>query len=336
MESRNDLIDTTRGICVLSVIFFHFNLNSFFANFGLYGVTIFFVISGFCMNYSLLASVSFFDFIRKRFLRLMPTLIVCGFLTSIIKVISHQESIIESIIDFYKTIIFLPNFNILKKVITLFIPTYEDYKFIDGSYWSLVVEFKFYYLLGLIYFFFSKRNLVLLLLFFTIFILSCFYFFYQNSLKVPGILFDFVEYLPFFILGICFNNMSRLQDWIFVLITVFVLWTSFCLNISPYSQPLSPIQLFIVVISIPWFLIVRYKAVKRNLLISMFSFLGKISYPLYLIHQVIGLILIKYLSVLFLKFGSISVTLLLLISSSYVIHVFVEIKFGNYLKKKLC
>ncbi len=174
MGSRNVLIDTTRGICVLSVIFFHFNLNSFFANVGLYGVTIFFVISGFCMKYSLMASVSFFDFIRKRFLRLMPTLIVCGFLTSIIKVLFHQESLIESFNDYYKTIIFLPNFNILKKVINFFIPLVEDYKFIDGSYWSLVVEFKFYYLLSLIYFFFSKKNLVTILLLFTIFVLACF------------------------------------------------------------------------------------------------------------------------------------------------------------------
>ncbi len=130
--------------------------------------------------------------------------------------------------------------------------------------------------------------------------------------------------------------MSKLQDWFFVLITMFVYWSSFYFKISPYSQPFSLIQIFIVIISIPWFLLVSYNVVERNLLISFFSFLGKISYPLYLLHQVIGLILIKNLSVIFSKFGSILFTVLLLILSSYIIHVFVEVKFGNYLKKKLC
>jgi peptidoglycan/LPS O-acetylase OafA/YrhL len=336
MESRNALIDSTRGICVLSVVFFHFNLNSFFAEFGLYGVTIFFVISGFCMDYSLRSSVSFFDFIRKRFIRLLPTLIVCGFITSVVKVIYKLEGIPESFNNFYKTIIFLPNFNLLKKVITLFIPSYQEYKFVDGSYWSLIVEFKFYYLLGLIYFFFSKEKLLSILLFFTILILTCFYFLYKNSLNVPGILYDFVEYLPFFILGICFNNMSKFRDWIFILVVISVLLGAFNANISPYSQPYSLIQFFIVLLAIPWFHIIRYKLVKTNILISMFAFLGKISYPLYLLHQVIGINLIQQLTTSFSKIVSISLTLLLLILSSYIIHVLVEIKFGNYLKKKLC
>jgi peptidoglycan/LPS O-acetylase OafA/YrhL len=137
-------------------------------------------------------------------------------------------------------------------------------------------------------------------------------------------------------LGICFNNMSRLQDLGFILITIFVYFVSFYLNISPFSQPFSLVQIFIVLISIPWFFLVKYHIVKRNIFISIFSFLGKISYPLYLLHQVIGLILIKYISVIFPKFGSILLTVLLLILSSYIIHVFVEVKFGNYLKKKSC
>ena len=335
-KSRDIYIDFTRGICVLSVIFYHFNLNSFFANNGLYGVIVFFVISGYCMTPSIENSNSFFDFIKKRFFRLLPALVICGAITTLVKILYHVSTYKIAVNDFIKTIIFLPNFNILLKLLKYVNPNTGDYNLIDGSYWSLIVEFKYYYILAIIYFILKSKYYVFILALFTLASSLLINFFNINNLHVPSVIIDFVEYLPFFIIGMSiFKSTSNIKYNYLMFFCILLLFIFIYFKIKPFSLPYTFNGFFVLIIFIPWFYMLKHKTINiNNPLISFVGFLGKISYPLYLLHQEIGKHLLFSASKYFNKYISIIIVLIILILTSYLIHVIFEKKIVNLLKKK--
>src|SRR5579872_1462344 len=87
--ARNQLIDFLRGIAVLLVLLLHFQLAyhlgyamDLIAGNGNYGVTLFFVISGFLITsislkrYQNLALINFYEFYSYRFARIIPCLML--------------------------------------------------------------------------------------------------------------------------------------------------------------------------------------------------------------------------------------------------------------------
>jgi peptidoglycan/LPS O-acetylase OafA/YrhL len=333
-KGRDIYIDFTRGICVLSVIFYHFNLNNFFAHNGLYGVIVFFVISGYCMTPSIENSKTLYDFIKKRFIRLFPALIVCGAITTLVKIYYQTTTIEIASDDFLKTIFFLPNFNILLKLGKIIYPETREYNLIDGSYWSLIVEFKYYYILALIYFFFNSKYYVFILALFTLLSSFLIKFLMIKNLHIPSIIIDFVEYLPFFIIGMSiYKSNTKITYNILMLFSVFLLFVFNYLKIIPFSLPYSINALIIVIFIIPWFYMLKYKTINvNNFLISTISFIGRISYPLYLLHQEIGKYLLLSLTKYYNKYVSIFIVSLLLVLVSYLIHIIFEKKIVNLLK----
>src|SRR5688572_23269372 len=96
--NRIDLIDAFRGLAILLVIFFHYyyrfapplhNVNLYpyepvqfpLATYGFYGVQLFFIISGFVINQSLEKSSSWSVFLKHRFVRLFPAMLLCSTIT---------------------------------------------------------------------------------------------------------------------------------------------------------------------------------------------------------------------------------------------------------------
>jgi peptidoglycan/LPS O-acetylase OafA/YrhL len=333
-KERNLYIDFTRGLCVLSVMFYHFNLNNFFAKNGLYGVIIFFIISGYCMSPSIESSKSLLDFIKKRFIRLYPALIICGVITTLVKCFFYTSSIQIHFNDLYKTILFLPNFNILYKFLQYLNLDIDTYNLIDGSYWSLIVEFKYYYLLAIVFFLINSKFYIQILTIFTFLSFFLLKYLTINNLHKPSILIDFVEYLPFFLIGISIYKLPDIKYYTILFLSLILFFIFYFFEIIPYSLPYSINEIVVVLIFIPWFYILKFNFIHiENKVIKLFAFLGRISYPLYLLHQEIGKNLLISLTRYFGHYLSILLVTTFLVIISFIIHIIIEKKLFNYLKK---
>ncbi len=164
--SRTREIDLFRAIAILMVLAFHYlarwtpprgaiNLypyGSAFAgnaivNHGHLGVDFFFMISGFVIALTLESCLSPVDFASRRVARLLPAMIICSLLTLVfVEVFSRVPEFNEqaSLWNLLPSWTFTP-----PEVWAKLLPVTDH---IDGAYWSLVVEAKFYVWAALIYF----------------------------------------------------------------------------------------------------------------------------------------------------------------------------------------
>ena len=301
---RNKLIDSTRGACIILVILYHFNVGSFFDKNGLYGVLVFFIISGYCMVKSVQSSQNLSDFLKKRLFRLIPALIVCGLITTVVEnafsTVLPQN--LHSFTDYIKNIIFLPFLNIPSKLIGLIVTDFNTIKLVDGSYWSLIVEIKFYYLLSILYFIVSKKRHDFLLLICCVILAILIKSALVLNLPIPSLIVDFTEYLPYFIIGIGLNIIHFTDSKKGILLVVLSLMMIVLMDlagIQALSLPMKVNAFIATLLAIFWIYWVKYLNIVNpmlNFLFSLLAFIGKISYPLYLLHQELGLLLIKMLS----------------------------------------
>ena len=126
-------LDGLRGIAALMVCLFHFNL----FNYGITGVDLFFIISGFVIYMSLINAKTIRDFWFSRFIRLYPTywlsIIIAVFSLTLIGqvIVSHQLSFV------------LGNLTMLQPLFRC-----DD---LTGPYWTLYIEINFYVLISAIW-----------------------------------------------------------------------------------------------------------------------------------------------------------------------------------------
>ena len=135
-------LDGLRLIAVLIVVVAHYRISSMLP--GGFGVTVFFAISGFLISRLLLAeenrdgSISFPNFFARRFLRLMPALVIMFLITLAIYLVAtpHEINITQLILAFF----YLSNFYTVAEVFFTLPPGIHGY----GPLWSLAVEEHFY------------------------------------------------------------------------------------------------------------------------------------------------------------------------------------------------
>jgi len=142
-------LDGFRAFSILLVLFTHLAYNfkdSFLAQYGTYGVNIFFVISGFLITSLLIKervvkkTVSLKSFYIRRFLRILP---VAYLFLAVLFVLNHVFSLNLSAASFLRPLFFVENFG-----------DHSSYSE-AGHFWSLSVEEQFY----LIFPFLIARNL---------------------------------------------------------------------------------------------------------------------------------------------------------------------------------
>ncbi|MDE2129591.1 MAG: acyltransferase [Betaproteobacteria bacterium] len=161
---RLKVLDGFRAIAILLVIGFHYfvrwtppmspvNLYPYgdvgarfwVFEYGYLGVELFFIISGFVISMTLFRCRTIGQFALKRFARLFPTMLLCSVLTFVLVAMLPQSAFNPQLRDFLPSLSFTDPF-IWSKLFG------GDFKAIDGSYWSLAVEVKFYLWISLLYF----------------------------------------------------------------------------------------------------------------------------------------------------------------------------------------
>ncbi len=276
-------LDSLRGIAAISVLIYHYFFiyneyykHSFnfpeFLKFGRYGVELFFIISGFVIFWTLSNSQQLSDFLFSRFARLFPgywaTVILTFICLLLIGLPNHNVSLIDLIL----------NFTMLQD--------YFSYPHVDGVYWTLTLELAFYFWMGCLFYFKRQENIESYL--FLWIIISCILIYHRFNFDINNKVkaFFLLQYIQFFALGICFYKIKQnlINKWV-----VSVVIMSFFAILLKYSNY---IALSLILISIVVLLAALGKL--KFLSIKPLVFLGTISYPLYLIHQNIGYMIIRY------------------------------------------
>ena len=292
-SNRLPELDAFRGVAVLLVVIFHltiFNPNinvSHFFKFGMTGVELFFMISGFVIFMTISHAQSGRDFWISRFSRLYPIYWFCLSLTTILLIIENLKSHTETIATiFYR---YLVNFSMIQ--------FYFNVQNMDGPYWSLMIELLFYLLLYLIY--------KLKLLAYTIPVLLLFVIFQSfvtiSEHIIPGNTFtqyvfagekyfQLAYYLPLFLAGIVFYHLMFInrKKWLYMVLIICFLaqileydHISVCFFLLPRLQ-------FITIIAVYFTMFTLFAIQKiQYIAIQPLIFLGRISYSLYLFHQFI-------------------------------------------------
>lgn len=281
-------IDCFRGIAVLAVIFYHLP-NSLLPS-GLQGVTIFFVVSGFLMAKNTIRDeknrqFNFLHFYYKRIKRIYPfllfSLVVFIFILGIsnIRLIGNIRSELPSLIFGYN------NWWQLNQGVSYFDSYFNASLF--KHYWSLSVELQFYLIWPFLFIVIKRmrRKQVFYLIYTLIFVSILFSLFlpstkayYHTIAKLFPFLLGVWGYFNRITIGRFFEQNTFSKIWLLLL-------ASLCLILFP----IFPYTLNELLISICFALLLASVddmniAKKTKIASTKLSFVGKISYELYLVH----------------------------------------------------
>ncbi len=270
------------------------------------GVHLFFIISGYLIYRSSI-NRSTINFAINRFIRLYPTYWVCvtitfllvGFLGLPGREVSFNEFVLNLLM--FHHLIQVPD--------------------VDGVYWTLQVELFFYFIIAVLLMVGSLKYLYVTLFAVSLVTISMKFNFFDSN-GVLNIL-TLHGYASLFLLGVGSEYSQRYRSIFPVLFPMLLIFFTFKISES--------IFVFVIFFLFQYSLLSRVST-PRNVMVSVFSFFGKISYPLYLLHQNIGYSLIIHLSTYVSIYVSIIITLILVCLLSYIVHNLVEVKVTNFIK----
>lgn len=292
MKLRIDYLDGLRGVAILMVLGYHAysrwleilpyssgQMNIIF-NYGWLGVHLFFLISGFVIFLTLDKSSNFITFMFKRWLRLFPAMLVATIIVYVTsRFFSERPSGIPSIISI------LPGLTFIEPSWWSFV-TGINIKPLEGVFWSLYVEFKFYVFAAVIYFFFGRKYLIpsLCLLYICSIALSSavtytdseiIYVAYKLSETMT------LNYFGWFAAGSLFYEFYRTNSkkffWVGVMVVFICSIFVHNMEVRPAIAAFAIASVFASSLKTTWL-----QTLLRNKFLLFFGF---ISYPLYLIHE---------------------------------------------------
>lgn len=323
-------LDAYRGIAALAVVLYHYTTiyhrdfdtaSPFYVSLGWLGVPFFFILSGFVITLTLKNCTSGWQFLKKRFIRLYPTFWICMLIT--LGTIAFTKS--QELHPMFNR----PLIDILFNV-TMF---HELLKFhhVDGAYWSLLPELLFYLLMTFI-FFIKKTDKVLVYNSILLIICLIHYFF---PIPIISRLLD-LNYVLLFMIGVCFYNIYISKKKAPIYLHILIL-ANISLAISLYSIVRPHLDIKTLLIAFPLIVFVFYAFVFLKFEIlgksKILLFLGFISYPLYLVHQLVGYICMSFLDQYISRSLSILLTTTIAIALASLITYIIEPPLKNSLKK---
>lgn len=284
-NNRLHELDAIRGLAALSVVLYHYtyryyeiypneNKLPFSFEYGHYGVQAFFIVSGFVIFMTLQKTTRTFDFISHRFIRLFPTYWISVFITfaavSIFSLPGRETTVLE----------FFANLSMVH--------TQFGINGVDGVYWTLLYELKFYFLMLLLFIFKFLNKIETIGVILLSGIVIAYFFGIEHSVyyKISNQLF-ILDYISYFISGIMFYKIyANEAGWLTYMTLVLAFGIALFINRLDAS--------FIIVLI--YFLFVLLSSHKLKVfVVKPLVFSGTISYALYLIHQNIGYIILNYI-----------------------------------------
>ena len=255
-----------------------------------YGVALFFLISGFVIPFSL-KKLTWSGFFINRFFRLVPTYVV-GFSITLIAI-------------WVSTWYFSAQWPYsLNAVLIHYLPGLRDILMspnIDGVIWTLEIEIKFYLLCLLSIVWFRKESINVFLIPFGLFFSAALLAYLPSTLINAFPMLDkgvayyrlFVPYLIYMFIGVSLHYLFRAKiSAEKAMLLVGVLFTLFCM--LWYTGPFQ--AGFTIVWSYAFALLTFLFAYNYQPLFRanpLFDFFAKISYPLYVSHEVAGFVILR-------------------------------------------
>lgn len=299
--ARFSVLDGLRGLAILLVVTYHYTVRwtppedplnhwpaaSVFGGlpvveqFGFAGVSLFFIVSGFVILMTLERSRSIVDFVIRRLARLWPPMIAGCTITALVVLAIGPADWRPTFFEYFFSLLFIP-----PALIGEAIGKPGIYTWVDGVYWTLFVEVRFYVLAALIWWWRPEWALWLVVAWATVG-LGLFLLIAPVSPVGGQIveLFTFARQAAYFALGVAAyrywagsRTRSTLAAIILCVLLTFVIagpsWSRAGLNVAALS-------LVAVAMTVP-------DRKLGPLARGPLPFVGKISYSLYLLHQMIG------------------------------------------------
>ena len=257
------------------------------AKYGSYGVQLFFAISGFVIALTLERCVNFYEFAVRRFARLWPAMALCATLTYVLVSVIPAPAFRVSVRNF------LPSLTFITPTPFNFITRSQGYDWMDGAYWSLFVEVRFYALIGALYF--ADRHRFARNLLWGSIVILC-----GNALMTglrwtPGMRLVndafIAEQLPWFLIGVAFYFRRRGRSW-----TYFLALGLASLSLQTLTSD-HAVALATTTVLVPMAFVLGETVGSRALSVRWLTAVGTASYSLYLLHQYIGVSLIHWLGI---------------------------------------
>ena len=315
-----DELQAVRGLAALLVMLGHYSTYTFFGGFfsgGGIGVSIFFILSGIVLQIGFDPTMSKTKFIYQRLWRIVPVAYFCTLIAMLVMPSGKIQFLINDLL-------FMPN-------------NYREP--MAPAAWTLRYELYFYLCFLLCLNFDRKYRPLFLSMIFLIFEF-CYKLFSIMNVNLPySDVINGFDYLPFFILGTLvgeyyedFANAFYLHFKTTVAIALFIFWVTY---------ETTPLQSRIYTIEGPGalafiFLIIalyRKTPFQQTRFSKWLIFLGTISYPLYLLNQLVPWILIKF----HLRYSGnhyFFIYICTTIFASYAIHRWIEQPGINFSKNK--
>ncbi len=282
----------------------HMELFSEIASYGRFGVEFFFMLSGYVIFFSA-RNRKASAFLKSRFKRLYPTFWCCLILSSFFIYIWGQETIMK--------------IN-LKQVLLNFtmIPSLFHQKNVDGVYWTLLWELRFYCLIFLLLLLNFQKKLKHVFILWTFYILTCTYF---HKTYLP---YSNHNYL-YFIAGALFASVNRKN------LLIYLISLSICLFLSITNFKLEYNSTKLVIISLFYFFftLTTFKKIKRIKLYKS-KLLGALTYPLYLFHAHFGYLFISRYATENNKIYIYCLTISIVLITSYIINKIIEERLSKF------
>lgn len=292
-------LDGLRGIAVIIVLLSHYTwaydyhfhiLSDHFFHFphGEVGVQLFFIISGFVIFMTIEASNSVKQFAINRFTRLYPTYWMSMLFTILFITLFPVPTLGE-----YGTMQTIVNFTMLQGLLKI--------PHIDPVYWTLEVELFFYIIISILFSTKLLKRIELISFFWLILLVLNLVIDYPLEKYLRKLL--ILDHAPLFIAGMMFYKLkfkeSNIMTHLIILLSLFLYLISLYFQIlerNQYEMTLLPFILVLIIYAIFY----RYCYNEIKILRHRFLvFLGYISYPLYLLHNVIGYSLIYRFKIIF-------------------------------------
>lgn len=296
---RINYLDGLRGVAIFLVVLFHAyahwaNIVPYgttfaggIAKYGWLGVELFFMISGFVIYMTLEKCNSFYEFILRRWLRLFPAMLLVSLLIFLSAGLLQERPAGRPVVtDLIPGILFIEPLWISK----LF---GINQGVLEGAFWSLFVEMKFYIFFGSIYFLFKSNfaKIALFVSFVVSIVALVFAKYFGNTIEIFNCINTFVnKYLSFnffgwFLIGVLtydlYQHKSSLRLILLLalgcIVSVFSSIPDGHLHDFTICWAIALICLFVASIYI--------KELREILSTRLLVFMGFISYPFYLFHE---------------------------------------------------